>query len=369
MESEVGDEDKLAAAREKIKAQYAGQDLEGSTEPTETGADDDLDGEIKEPTDDEPEPEPEKDSEEPGKDGEKDGGEEQDPDKVEQANEAKLLKSAGVVKLANGEYVPKATFIKYLQQERKRAKEAKEEMKKFERFQKDPARYDEWDRDEQVYRGSAKFTAKVHQVLQANSWLRGILTPLLEDKAPDYKALTNSLKPMLAPFWDGTEIEEPDPNAPVMEKLTAVERKLLDFERKEATAAQQKESSQRIAKRQEEYTRAETGIWARHPKYHDDLHRDLLYDRAAAIQEMLPEGQKVDLNKVADELFGSFAKREKEAAERRRLAAAKARRAAGEGGGRAPQAPIPAEKADPNKDPRDATKARMVERFGASFSA
>lgn len=357
----MGDQDATAKARQDLKDRFASADLGAEPDPEE-GADKDLEEEISEKSEGEMEETAEASEE----------ATDPDPEVQAAAEEAKLLKDAGMVKLENGEYVPKKTFIAHMQKERKAKRELSEKLKAFEPYEKNKAHYDEWDQKQEVFRGSAKFAARMHQATQANPWLNNILEPILSGKAPDWKAMVNILKPFMAPFWDGVELEEDAGQAPNKE-LEALKSTVQKIQEAEIAKEKTERAKAWQAQRQQAHLDTEKQIWMRHKKYHDDFNRDLLYDRAAAIQDRFDQegkGQVVDLAKVADDLFGGFEKRDKARIEARRKAAEKAKLASGEGAGRSPAAPIPAaEKPKTVDGVRDKIRFNMVERFGKEFAA
>ncbi len=349
----------LNDSREALKAQFAGGFDAADPDP-EQGAnnndDDGLSDEIEETpaADAEPAADP---APEPSN---QDGGDED------------LLKGEAFVKQGDGEFVPKKAFLARLRKEKEARKKFEERLKALEPYEAKKDHYERWDKHKDRFEGSVKFVADLQNALQVNPWAKNILDPLMKGQAPDWKQLVNILKPYMNPFWDGVEIEEEGEIGKPPKELIEVQSRLDKFEAAQKAQAEERENEAYKATRIEARQAEEAKVWTRHKDFSgNQLYRDMLYDRAASIQQMLPEGSVVSLEKVADELFNGLKAQNDAALAARKAAREKARKAAGEGGGGKPGIPIPAEKVDPNKkvDPRAALRDAAVAKYGKTFSA
>ncbi len=294
------------------------------------------------------------------------------PEPAAPAAEEDPSKGETFVKREDGEWISKKSFLARLSKESAARKKDAERLKALEAWESKKDHYQRWDQNKDRFEGAAKFIADLHKGTQANIWAKPILDAIMKGQPVDWKQMVNHLKPMMAPFWDGIEVEEEDPGAPP-KAVTELQSRLDKFEAQQKQQQDDKERQAHVASRIEARKTEETKVWARHKDYAGDpLYRDMLYDRAAAIQMQLPEGSSVSLEKVADDLFNGLKAKADAKSALAKAARDKARKAAGEGGGSRPGIPIPAAKVDPNAPPIDPvkkTKADLVARFAGGFTA
>jgi len=344
------------ALKEKFASGFDAADPDpeqGADDQDDDGLNDEIEGTPEPAADGEPEPAPEPSNQ--------DGGDED------------LLKGENFVKQGDGEFVPKKAFLARLKKEREARKKFEEKLKTLSAFEgKDPAHYSRWDTHKDKFEGAVKFAADLQKALTVNPWAKNILDPLMKGQAPDWKQLVNVLKPYMNPFWDGVEIEEEGEIGKAPKEVTELQSRLDKFEAAQRQQAEEREIEAYKAQRVEARKAEEAKVWVRHKDFSgNQLYRDMLYDRAASIQQQLPEGSVVSLEKVADELFNGLKAQSDAAMAARKAARDKARKAAGEGGGSKPGIPIPVEKTDPNKkvDPKQALRDAAVAKYGKTFSA
>ncbi len=365
---------KEKSAVEELKTKFAdaggfGPGADDGDEP-DLKADPDLDDEI------EPEPEPgaevdpgETPEGEAALDGEeKTGGASA---KATAAEDAALLGSEKFTKQGKGEFISKESFLKRLKKESAKAKESEAKLAPF---LAKAAEYQHWDQYSKGYREAAAYVNRLRPVFQTDPWLASLIEDRLSGKPTDWNKVTNSLKPFLAPFWEGVaEPIQTDPAVMALQRAEAVEKQLKEFQQQQTQERQtyQQQQQSQVVRQQNQavFAQTEKAVWTKWKKYNNSTYRDILFDRAERIQAQLPEGTLVDLSKVAAEVFGAF---EKEATERA-LAGQKARertrRAAGEGSGGLPGSPLPvAPKAETPKDLRGQVKADILKRFGKTFT-
>jgi hypothetical protein len=366
--------DLAASAMDKLKDDFAdaqgfGPEAGADTDP-EIAADPDLDDEITPDGDnnaegDPGEPEPEGDATPAGQDtataAEK---------KAEAAEVAALLGGEKLIKQGKGEFISKDAFLKRLRKESVKVKEFEAKLKPF---LTKAAEYQHWDKFGKAYRENAQYVDKLRPIFQQDPWLAKIVEDRISGRPVDWAAITNSLKPFLAPFWEGApDPVQTDPAVAALQRTEALEKQLTTWQTTQAQEkirqAQEFQSQQTRQQNQQTFAASEKAVWKAHPKYNTPEYRDMLYDRAERIQAQMPEGTLVDLGKVAKELFGLFDNKEKERALTLQRARERTRRAAGEGSGGLPGSPI-LEKPDDGKpkDPRAATKAAILKRFGTKF--
>jgi len=352
----------LDSNRDALKEKFAGAFNDADPDPgqgADDNADDDLNEEIEGGA---PDPDADPAADPAPEPSNQDGGDED------------LLKGETFTKQGENEFVPKKAFLARLKKEREARKKDQERLKSLSAWEgKDPASYQRWDQNKDRFEGAAKFVADLHRGTQANIWAKPILDAIMKGQPVDWKQMVNHLKPMMAPFWDGIEDEEGTiPGTPPKE-VTELQSRLDKLEATQRQKQDEKERQAHIAERTEARKTEETKVWARHKDFAGDpLYRDMLYDRASAIQMQLPAGTVVSLEKVADDLFNGLKAKADAATAARKAARDKARKAAGEGGGGKPGIPIPAAKPDPNAKPVDPLRKQrndLVARFSGGFSA
>lgn len=314
----------------------------------------DGDAGLDDPLEDDPAPAGDEDTPSPG--------EGDDPEAaaaaLAQKEESEFLQGEKTVKLESGEWISKKSFLKRMKENSLKRKEFEEKLKGYSRFDEKKDHYEHWDKNHEGYKQSVQTVQSLNRVLEAEPWLLPILKSRAAGQPINWQEIAPILKPMLSPFWDGVQYqEELDPTAAALKPF---QEKLHKLEQAEAARQQETQKRQTQAREQESIQRQQAGFaeqektvvtkWAKFfPKENPraaKLWRDRLYDHAASIQDTLPEGQTIDLAKVADNFFKEEMEVQKLQAEARKKQLTKSRLAGGEGGGRHSATPIPKEGED-----------------------
>jgi hypothetical protein len=286
------------------------------------------------------------------------------------AEDALLLEGEKIIKQGKGSFISQASFLKRLKRETAKVKEIEA---KFKPFVDKASEYEHWDKFAKNYREASAFVEKIRPLYASDPWLAQIITDRMEGRPVDWAKMTNVLKPFLAPFWDG--VADPvaaDPAVAAMQRAEAVERQLAEMKQGQLTQ-QQKQQEQQLSQQTQEryrtaYSSSEKAVWEKWKGYKTDFYRNLLFDRAAVIQEQLPPDRIVDLTKVAAEIFGEFEKQKTASSLAAQKARERTRRAAGEGGGGLPGSTLPPEPAPAKPlSIRDQVKKRIMSVAGAKF--
>jgi hypothetical protein len=345
-------------AIEKLKAQYAKADLDAETEPEvdDAGADDDLDDDFGGETD----PESGDDDGGEGSEPEETGT---DPQKRGSDEEASLLNGEKTVKLDNGEWISKKSFLKRLKGEAEKRKTYEERIKKYDE-KKDY--YGRWEQYSQQFEEAARFTNQLQPIFQREPWLAHFVSEAIAGKPTNWQALAINLKPMLAPFWDGApEVVKPDPASLASQQVREVQKQLEEFKTAQQKQQEQIQSRETQQRHQTTFAQMEQQVWKRWPNHQQNNYlRDQIYDKAERIQSLLPPGQIVDLNKVAAEIIGLYEADRKSLATRAQGSRNRARRAGGERGSGLPGNPIPADPTAKPKTLREQVRASVLGGLG-----
>ena len=345
-------------ALEQLKAKYAQTEIDDDSDGDDglDGGDDDLDDDFGGETADEGGEESEGDGSEPEQTG-------TDPQKRGSDEEASLLSGEKMVKLNNGEWISKKSFIKRLKGETEKRRSIEERVKKYD-DKKDF--YGRWEQYAPQFEQAAKFTEQLRPVLQQQPWLQEFLSSAIEGKATNWQNLAIALKPMLAPFWDGApEVVKADPQSLVMQQQRQLQERLEKFEKAQQTQQQEIQSRELQQRHQQSFAQMEQSVWKRWPNHaNNQMLRNMIYDRAEVIQSQLPNGQIVDLNKVAAEIVGQYENDRKGLAVRARGAQQRARRAAGERGSGLPGPLTPSDPTAAPKNLRESVRTSVLGRFG-----
>ena len=294
--------------------------------------------------------------------------EDTDADPLAQAakEEATLLKDSGLVKLSNGEFIPKKTFLKEIKKVRAKAKEFETRYKEYESKKESYAR---WDEHQDKFEGAVRLAADLNEALKQHPWAGAILGPLMDKKLVNWEDVTKALKPMLNPFWDGTQVQAETEPKQADPEIVALKKKFEAMEEKEKQSVIQTKQKEYVDKQSETYVNTvknlldpEKGRWK---KYSNDVYKDLLYDRAEAIQAKLPEGYQVDISKVANDLFGRLDSEAKAKLTKLKESKARMTMAAGETPGKIGAVAIKSEEAPKtDREARGRLAAELTARFG-----
>lgn len=345
-------------AMEKLKAQYGQEPIDDEPDDDDglDGGDSDLDDDFGGETSDDGGEDTGGDDSEPDDTG-------PDPNNRTSDEETSLLSGEKMVKLNNGEWISKKSFIKRLKGETEKRRSIEERVKKYDE-KKDF--YGRWEQYAPQFEQAAKFTEQLRPVLQQQPWLQQFLSEAIEGKATNWQSLAIALKPMLAPFWDGApEVVKADPQSLVMQQQRQLQERLEKFEKAQQTQQQELQSREVQQRHQQQFAQMEQSVWKRWPDHaKNQMLRNMIYDRAEVIQSQLPNGSIVDLNKVAAEIIGQYEADRKGLATRAQGARQRARRAAGERGSGLPGPLTPSDPTAVPKNLRESVRTSVLGRFG-----
>lgn len=351
----MGNQDQIQPREEELE-----DDLEegGSRDESDPELDEEMDGDA--------------DGEGAEDDAEADGGVDDedgqaDPDPEEDAKaqalkeEEELLGGAQFVKLESGEVISKKAFLKRLKEQKEKfSKEIAERENRLKPYEEKKADIEFFIKNREGIQANIDFVGRLRPALVQNPWLQSILRPLMEGKQVDWQALTNHLKPFMAPFWDGIEIVEPDQNELANKQIQELKARIEQGEKARLEEQHRAQESARVAMRSKEFATQEAEVWKTYPQYKSKLYRDLLLSKAVAEQSNLPEGQNVNLTELGHKIFGELQRQEKAKLIAKAKLRKKAFQAGGEGGRRLPHTPVPGSKPDGQpKELRDLVRERV----------
>lgn len=335
-----GENNALAEAKAKIQAQFGDGELDGPDPDLDGSADSDLDEELDDDADS-ADTDPGSDEDGAGE-ADADGDE---PDAEAEANrqaaeETDLLGGEKLVKLPNGEFISKKSFLKRLKaMKEKNAKELEEKLAPFKGYQEKQDHYKHWDTNHAAYKKQSEFMDNLRPVLGQDAWLAAVLKDRMAGNPTNWQMLAQHLKPMLAPYWDGIETVEADPSELARQEVAQVRREMQALQQSQQQQQHSAQEQQRVAAKHKVFATQEAKVWASFPEFKNKTYRELLLAKAADVQADLEDGVTVDLTQVANSVFGELRRETKAKAEMRAKAKAKAQRAGGEGGARLPHIP------------------------------
>lgn len=288
------------------------------------------------------------------------------------SEEEQLLDGEKLSKLQGGEFISKKSFLKRLKKEAEGKKTLQAQLDAAKPLLERKAEFETYEKNKPVYERQNAYLAQQKVVLDQDPILSQLLKDRMTGKPTNWAEMTQYLKPYLAPFWDGVQIEELDPTAQALAVARQTQERLDNYEKtQQATAQQQQEQAaaqQRQQKHVSTFAEQEKKVWAKHTAYAEEpFYKNMLLDAAQAAQDLLADGQVVDLEKIADKVFGDLDKIAAKKRAERKAAKDRVRLAAGERSGGVPG--IPVKKADPNEklEPRAEVKKSILARFGNKF--
>lgn len=351
----MGNQDEIQPREEELE-----DDLD------EGGGQDESDPELDEEMDDDASGEgAEDDADADG--GEDDGDGEAEPDPEEDAKaqalkeEEELLGGAKFVKLESGEVISKKAFLKRLKEQKEKfSKEIAERENRLKPYEEKKADIEFFIKNREDIQANIDFVGRLRPALVQNPWLQSILRPLMEGKQVDWQALTNHLKPFMAPFWDGIEIIDPDPSELANKQIQELKARIDQAEKARLEEQNRAQEQVRVAARSKEFASQEAEIWKSYPEFKSKLNRKILLSNALAEQTQLPEGQTVNLTELGHKIFGEMRREAKAKLIAKAKLRKKAFQAGGEGGRRLPHTPVPGSSSDGQpKELRDLVRDRV----------
>lgn len=313
---------------------------DGSADPD---LDEPLEGDDDQPGDGDPEPPKEGDDE---------------AEKARKAAEDEEKEFLDGIQMVNG-VIPKKAFLKRLKGlKEKLLKEREEALAAYKPFDEKKDHYAHWDQNHETYRRQAEFVEKLRPVLTQDPWLQSWLQKRMAGEAPNYADLAQVLKPFIAPFWDGIQMVEPDPQEAVAQELQRLKEQVARVEQERVAQRQEMLEKQKTQENMSAFQRQEKAVWKDFPEFNNKTYRDLMLARAESIQKDMDErgkGEVVDLSQVGREIFTALRQQAKAEREKRLQAKGLSRKAAAEPPGRSPHTPVPSGK--PVKDEKAAFHA------------
>lgn len=292
------------------------------------------------------------------------------------SEDEKLLDGETLTKLSGGEYISKKSFLKRIKKEAEGKKALQAQLDAAKPLLERKAEFEEFEKNKKVYDDQNSFIAALTPVLNQDPFLAQMLRDKMSGKPTNWAEMTQHLKPYLAPFWEGVEIVEPDPTEKALQIAQETKERMQKWEQDQQKTQQERQKQQQAQERQQQhlanFSAQEKNVWLKHKAYaNQPVFADMLLSKAEVKQAELDaqgKGQVVNLEQVADELFGQLSAIEAKKRQERQVARDRAKLAGGERSGGVPGIPVKKPTAQEEAvNPRQQVKADILAAFGESF--